>query len=710
MINEIVDSIKRTIDRGQRSRSITYFILLDESSGYFVDDKGFSLFQGFSAGILRAAKILKLISRLPACVEEFEMPRGLAIRNRTFGLLNREVIPIVDRYFVNTNSLVGSNNCICVFYYISQKKYVEEFQVLLKRPIVKICIDNTDEGDIYIGNLTRNNLYKVLKKKRIITGRVRYIKWNKKNIGLDSLGHMVFEPDIDALSQFEFKGNIKEYYTSADDHDFVLNICRYVDKIQELRKKHGASYSFGPSLVVGAPSLYRWHYQQARTKTNKETFGAKKCFDYLKRQQGYTLPVDVSGFSSDLLQVMTSMLQIRRLEVEAFTAGVSLLACNYFAPFIRFPYGVNSINYDLCRFAGCSRGGGIRRKYKLLKIQNDISCKIEKYVGHEFQRLISKSEGHVKILSDVPIEFLDINGLPMGISHDCSRYITSAGNSFLQQVMKPPVVMKKKILQNVLIVRSFKRDDPIRETLTDAISLVLKDQPEVKLIISDVSSKEDFIESVNSFDGGIMVYDGHGAYNKDEHLSILNINGVDVDIADLKGKIQVPPIVLLSACDTYPVDGSHMSSAHAFLPNFAHTVLATLTPVTAKYAARFIARLLLRVSDLYLNLVFSSNKIVPWSSIVTGLKRMEYATDFINSIFSIYRIKNERLRHGMGTYANVLINSYSECWMDSLKNKLAKEIGITVDNLNSEIIKLGIYSESMSYVQLGNPDTIMISE
>ena len=52
--------------------------------------------------------------------------------------------------------------------------------------------------------------------------------------------------------------------------------------------------------------------------------------------------------------------------------------------------------------------------------------------------------------------------------------------------------------------------------------------------------------------------------------------------SNFAGAVRVPPIALLSACDTHALDGSHATPANAFMNAGADTVVATSFPVNAK--------------------------------------------------------------------------------------------------------------------------------
>ena len=63
-----------------------------------------------------------------------------------------------------------------------------------------------------------------------------------------------------------------------------------------------------------------------------------------------------------------------------------------------------------------------------------------------------------------------------------------------------------------------------------------------------------------------MIFDGHGRGNADTGIATLRIGKEDVDVWHLRGEARIPPIVILSACDTQGIDASsHATVGTGFL-------------------------------------------------------------------------------------------------------------------------------------------------
>ena len=98
----------------------------------------------------------------------------------------------------------------------------------------------------------------------------------------------------------------------------------------------------------------------------------------------------------------------------------------------------------------------------------------------------------------------------------------------------------------------------------------------------DVGNKVELVRALNAFDGIVVVYDGHAGQDRGTDLGVLHLRDEDVDIWSIRGEARIPPVVLLSACDTHPYDASHATVANGFLAAGAHTVLAAGIPVSRR--------------------------------------------------------------------------------------------------------------------------------
>jgi hypothetical protein len=223
-----------------------------------------------------------------------------------------------------------------------------------------------------------------------------------------------------------------------------------------------------------------------------------------------------------------------------------------------------------------------------------------------------------------------------------------------------------------------------------------------------VESRAEVKAALNNFRGPIVIFDCHGEHHK-ERAGTLRIGSESVDTWNFREDIRVPPIVILSTCDTHPIDASHASTANGFLVSGAMTVLATLLPVNAVYAALFIGRLMYRLSDFVWRVTESADRPMTWARIVSGLQRMQYSTELIHMLANELGNLNQTQYEAMSLYANTVINANDDDWFEKSLEKICSTIRKPTTWVRSLMDEKFQLPDVIKYTQLGNPESIMIA-
>ncbi|GFO55574.1 hypothetical protein GMSM_25810 [Geomonas sp. Red276] len=409
-------------------------------------------------------------------------------------------------------------------------------------------------------------------------------------------------------------------------------------------------------------------------------------------------------------QYFTTM---RKKEITLYTTALAIKACSDFSPVLRLPPIVNTLHADLQRLAACSRGNSSHKKFKLNKLYKEVAKKLSNVVDAEYIKVINGTTGHIKIVSDSPLEWLRIDGLPLMLRNSASRIPTTPGNLFFAKMVQNfPLVVPVSAFSEVLIIRSFHANDLLKKSLTDAVNLFtsVASQTTLTLRFVDVSCKQDFIDALNSYNGALMIYDGHGKHDKETGVGGLVIGDEVIDVWSLKGEVRIPPIVILSACDTHPIDASHATTANGFIRVGALTVLSTVLPVSGFESARFIGRLIYRIAEylpLYTNTI---DKPIRWNTVITGMQRMVYVTELIYHINTNLMIPiADELRKKIGQEANNFINSNSPYWYEQTLDFVSDLLYMSRSNLTERLEEQPMFSETLKYLQIGSPENILIS-
>jgi hypothetical protein len=95
---------------------------------------------------------------------------------------------------------------------------------------------------------------------------------------------------------------------------------------------------------------------------------------------------------------------------------------------------------------------------------------------------------------------------------------------------------------------------------------------------------------------------------------------------------RIPPIVLLSACDTHAADRNHATTALGLLTLGSVTVLGSFFPLPAIDAAVFAARPIMRVVEFIPAAIKDFGRAVTWSEVTGGMLRMTLLSDFLRRL------------------------------------------------------------------------------
>ena len=231
-----------------------------------------------------------------------------------------------------------------------------------------------------------------------------------------------------------------------------------------------------------------------------------------------------------------------------------------------------------------------------------------------------------------------------------------------------------------------------------------------EIVFRSAQTTQELIDALNSFDGYILIFDGHGADNADEPVGKLMIGEKAVDVWDLRDKVRIPPIVILSACDTHGIDASsHATVGNGFSLLGARAVLATLLPVGGFNSASFMTRLILRVADFVPAALKARGRVLSWTEIVSGMLRMLLASEILDALVGL-PLDLDTPRITLQLQVNAEINGEQEDWFDNLLSNIVEYRRQDVHMIEMKAQQIIARSEAIRYVQLGNPETILIDD
>lgn len=469
-------------------------------------------------------------------------------------------------------------------------------------------------------------------------------------------------------------------------------------------------------IILYAPAIVRHLYAFGSAFWNKilRKIDSKALREIVKngvfRNPGY------SGFTWEQKEkisnpyddpVAGSLLAVRQSELRLTAAGIGALASSGSQVALRFPNSVNFCGPVLREIESYS-GRDDDRGQKLLR---QSYTKLVKTLSDGINpRLLDEVRDHgeaITIVSDAPIEWLRLDGLPLMFRHELSRIGMTPGNLMLQQCLHAGMhILPARALNDVLVVRSFSEGDPIRLVLETAIQGFPIDGMKIKFV--DVSTRAELVAALNAHGGPMVVFDCHGGHGGDDKNGWLNIGREKVDPWSLAHEARVPPIVILSACSTFALAGSHASVANGFIRSGALTVIGTFLPVDAFKSATFVARLLYRIDGFLPALKAIDRNFLTWRTLISTFLRMSFSTDLLRFFIEDKQWLQPDMFTRIGSKANFDINRLRNDWYGRLLRRIAAASGHSIAEVQAVIDAETPLVETMYYCQIGRPELLGI--
>lgn len=568
-----------------------------------------------------------------------------------------------------------------------------------------------DRASIY--DWTKSIVLEHLNKRRDAFPRISefrpFVKWDDATVPTPSRGHNILTPTETVFLSLGYSFDLPDDTLNGNEDgvfaDALVVASQTLETTLEQLTGNSKRPPGIPSVIVTIPSVFR-HLNPNRLG-REATPELRRVTRAVLRQAQY---IALRGTAKELEEMARSqqsnvILGMRAQELYLYTAVLTVIACSLSCPVLRLPPQLDRIRTLLVGLATLSRKGSDAQRRR-----NQLAIRI----GEMFRSLIpvqllTKLDGYVnqgvKLVGDVPLELLPINGLPLSLRCSVSRLPTLPGNLMVRHsLMCTPTFLRPSDFHDVLVVRSFQPFDPIRSLLEVSVSVVLQNQSKVKVKFVDVSNEQEFMEAFNQFSGKIAIFDGHGAHSANDPQGTLWVGNFQINPIQFYGKIRLPPIILLSACETHTLESFESSVASAFLFMGAWSVLGTLAPVDARSAAMLIARFLFRLEAFLPALSRPMN----WTEVVTGMLRMSYVTDILFKFEQLDGVPTGTYS-GVQMIANLAINSGDPEWFEKVLRGLSEQTSLTEEQVRLRWRDTCYFSETLRHVHLGSPENIFVS-
>lgn len=493
-------------------------------------------------------------------------------------------------------------------------------------------------------------------------------------------------------------------------------MVEFSELIDTLRKGLAVHSRQKNDAIIFCPSIYAMLYKVDNKFWNpilRNLDSGKRNFvkAMLLRNKGYgNGSIELNGMKAEDINpyadpVVSALLSQRQFEQRFLATIIAILAANQFVPAFRLPNAVMLHHDRLSEIYSLVCSNKPTRLAELNRRLAEYGSEIRGETGEKLWKAIFDGRERLLAICDFPIEWLPIDGVPAMFRYEISRIPSTPGNVTAHVALAHPRrIMPRKALNHILVIRSFAVDDPIRGHLELAISHY--DLSGMKVEIADVSTREELVNAMNAYQGAILIFDCHGNHGGKTEHAWLQIGKERVDVWSLKHVARMTPIVVLAACSTHPVDGSHASVANGFLATGVQAVLGTYAPVDSPHTAILVGRLLYRIAA-FLPMI-TKDRPVSWREIVGAFFRMSYVTDVLRDLEKVRKAISDAQFQKLHLDANMAINTGNQDWLEELQRGVIDATGMTEGDVRNIWLARYQFVETMLFGQLGQPETITI--
>jgi hypothetical protein len=693
-----------------------------------------SPWQGATEGLVRTAHLLEQAMTLPADIRELCSNWASVAVFRCMGLISHRIFPVEYSAFSEATRLGLWPPFRCVLSTTETADFVDA--QIIENPGAWLHLSEaTGAGRLGIDSATSKDVLAYVRRRveqmmkspeqefaeachATLPGKAQ----RQKVVALQAPRHNITRPNELALEAFgcSLSGGPRGE-TPGSEANAVRWIVKSFDFVARRRRELVPTSIVANSMILSVPASYRAVsnrnvIKQIARKGKNPTL-IRHVLSALMKPRGYMMSFSGIDTLEGIIEDRSVQLLIatRQQELNLYTVVLARLSSSALVPTIRLSPQINLASGLLKHLAECSRRPGPRKREKRLrlfqKIQTALNLGIDPAIKSRIDLLGTRAEG-VKLVSDLPLEWLHCNGLPLMLRHECSRIpLTPISASFGVATDLDPVLISPAQLANVLVIRSFLVDDPIRAVLEKGIEgfshLTVRRPVSVRYV--DVQTEQELVDAINAHSGAIVIFDCHGQFDSDNYVASLVIGGEPVYLWTLRTKIiRMPPIVVLSACDTAPLDGSHASAGASMLLLGAKTVLASFLPVNAIHAAVLIGRLIYRIAE-FAPIALAHQSTVTWREIVAGMLKMSHLTESLLAIHCEGHIDLEQYKN-LHRDGNMNINQKRSDWFENLVTGLAAATGWSKPKALRVLQTSAGLTDAMLYTQLGHPELVFLSE
>ncbi len=534
-------------------------------------------------------------------------------------------------------------------------------------------------------------------------------------LNLASRAHAVTRPNESVMLSLGYKFQCEDRLVGGADKQIYIDtmVNSYRDFKDQIKVHKGDSKS---DLIVYSPSIYAHLYKfksnfwnqigrQLKEKRAKEFImnGVFKNPSYSGTHISFENKADFQKFMNN--EFVCSMVGIRQFELAYTTLAMCSLAIANVCPVVRLPNAINFHNGLINDIESLSKSTAQKARTSFNRKYRELVSSILEEIGEQLIDVIKENES-ITLCTDAPLEWVSIDRIPLMFTHEISKIHTSMGSQLLRTSMNFSTFrLEQEDLKKITVIRSFRDHDPIRPTLEASLRLYIEKDNEIELEIIDVSDKTQFFNALEHLNTKILIFDCHGNHGGSDSHGWLQIGNDQINTWELT--TTVPPIIILSACLTSAIGGSHASVANGLIENGALTVLGSLLPVDAIKSATFVGRIAYRLTGYLKAIEKLGVESLTWRKFISDYFKMSFCTDILHELKDKYEWIDEKSYQEIHIESNYAINLNNVEWLNVLVKLISDKADKSIEEVYDILKEIG-FVETMNYSQIGRPENIVI--
>ncbi len=451
-------------------------------------------------------------------------------------------------------------------------------------------------------------------------------------------------------------------------------------------KVSGVEPEFSPIILV-AP----FHNPDFKAN-NKE-------LDYaltLEQTSNYTIDGDSSKTSSEstLMGIHYHKIRLEYLD------DLSYLHSSFcFSPSIRLPIKGKSLYRELSFFGPKSFNtiATQNARKKLLKSINNFGKKFtEATISPALQQFLKIRNSQIVAISDLPIEWINIDEIPLSFTHDICRIPETSLHGLMSHYVTNQnfkFSINKEILNKTLIILGCHD-----ENFMIWHEEVYKLQNIYNFQVEICNKNEDVKNAINKYNPELLIFDCHGGVDLNSNSTYLMIGNEKLDSRYVVDNNITAPLVFLSACGTAPTYGTMDPIANAFFEAGALSVTSTFLPISIHNGSILYLRLLNKLQ-------YASNQLIHknWLEFISHIIR----TSTINDAYLTALRKNKQIN--ISDYHSSNVSTLIDSLQFNKRRKLYKSLDMKISQMakNDRDYYSSIIPEYLLYTNLGRSDLIL---